>query len=508
MNKSSILFLGSLLALGMVACDDKLPVAPPQANEQGEVLEGFAGATASLSVNSLNLNTDRPADTDYINMYTVSAGSSGLSQSDIWGEFEISNSSDFRQSIVLSAYNGIVGTVNAAELYDAHLQLFGISPEAKTVYYRIPLYGNVEGNTYRIGSLNTFGAEGTYNESYDPGFFIDDTYYILGVEGWDPSEAVVMDHSEASPYDDPNFTYSFSCESTVYWKIVTPEIQDQVGDPSFDAGSDYWPFLYYGEPSGGNPLEGTLYQGDHDAPSVPAGEWTISINMKDFTYVVTGTPAMGAGDPTGIYLRGGMNDWGTPGAYQFIGTAEEGVFVIPYVTMEAGVEFKVADEGWSSVNLGGSGEGIMVGQEYALDGGDNISLTADFTGTVILRKSGSDYSLYLNPFTASTAGTQSGIYVRGGMNDWGADSAYEFVTTDYEGVWELPGQSIGKGIEFKVADSDWGAINYGANSSFDESTGNALGLIYNAGNISLEADFAGTLRLVLFGDAYYLYFVY
>lgn len=53
----------------------------------------------------------------------------------------------------------------------------------------------------------------------------------------------------------------------------------------------------------------------------------------------------------------------------------------------------------------------------------------------------------------------SGIYLRGEMNGWGVDPAWEFASTATEGVYELRDVTISG--SFKIADEDWNPINYG-----------------------------------------------
>ncbi|MDE6741335.1 MAG: hypothetical protein K2J58_03275 [Muribaculaceae bacterium] len=57
-----------------------------------------------------------------------------------------------------------------------------------------------------------------------------------------------------------------------------------------------------------------------------------------------------------IYLRGGMNGWEAVDDWKF-STADGNVYTLDNVSIEAGVEFKVADAGWGTVNYGGV-EGI------------------------------------------------------------------------------------------------------------------------------------------------------
>ncbi|MBD5185821.1 MAG: hypothetical protein HDS92_04335 [Bacteroidales bacterium] len=53
----------------------------------------------------------------------------------------------------------------------------------------------------------------------------------------------------------------------------------------------------------------------------------------------------------------------------------------------------------------------------------------------------------------------SGIYLRGDMNGWGTDAAWEFTTTATKGVYELTDVTLSG--SFKIADKDWGSVNYG-----------------------------------------------
>ena len=56
----------------------------------------------------------------------------------------------------------------------------------------------------------------------------------------------------------------------------------------------------------------------------------------------------------------------------------------------------------------------------------------------------------------------SGIFIRGGVTNWGADPKFEFQTTDTEGKYVL--ENVELFGEFKVADANWSdACNYGGN---------------------------------------------
>lgn len=104
--------------------------------------------------------------------------------------------------------------------------------------------------------------------------------------------------------------------------------------------------------------------------------------------------------PVDIYLRGGMNEWGTPSEWQFKTGPEENTWVIDNISISAGVEFKVADAAWGPLNLGSGDAEINPGDEYTLNSGENpgnIKMASDFTGKAVLTYKAGVYYLVLDP---------------------------------------------------------------------------------------------------------------
>lgn len=101
----------------------------------------------------------------------------------------------------------------------------------------------------------------------------------------------------------------------------------------------------------------------------------------------------------------------------------------------------------------------------------------------------------------SVPGLPSGIYLRGAMNDWGAESAWEFLTTDEFNIYEIANCQIGAGVEFKVADDSWGAINQGGGTV---TINQPYVMEDNGGNMSVATDFDGRVQLTVKGDTYTL----
>ena len=185
---------------------------------------------------------------------------------------------------------------------------------------------------------------------------------------------------------------------------------------------------------------------DHEAAAVVIGDYTEEIVFANPT--VTWAKV---GAPTGIYLKGDMNNWGNDAE----GKPEEELKFNeagnPEITVviEAGKCFKVADATWTNVNLG-----YHDGLDATLveDGGDgNIKakLSIALTLTVV------DGELEISR-------GRSSIYVRGGMNGWGAPAEYELRCND-EMLPEITIE-LEAGVEFKVASgtSDWQPFNFGS----------------------------------------------
>lgn len=93
-----------------------------------------------------------------------------------------------------------------------------------------------------------------------------------------------------------------------------------------------------------------------------------------------------AGTSTEIYVRGDMNSWGAEDSWEFKTTQYEGVYELSDVTIAANTGFKIADAGWSSINLGQGSEPMALDVAFPLYNGDsgNITLSEDFNGTIAL----------------------------------------------------------------------------------------------------------------------------
>ena len=134
----------------------------------------------------------------------------------------------------------------------------------------------------------------------------------------------------------------------------------------------------------------------------PANSEYIS-NVVQFDEVSADYLAIWVADqPVGFYLRGGMNDWGSPAEWQFMTGDDENTWVLRNVTITAGTEFKVADSNWGDINWGAQdgASNVKPGEEYEINTGNNpanFKMTVDFTGTVIVRLEKGNYYIMLDP---------------------------------------------------------------------------------------------------------------
>lgn len=105
------------------------------------------------------------------------------------------------------------------------------------------------------------------------------------------------------------------------------------------------------------------------------------------TYYAASIPDL----PSGIYLRGDMNNWGNDGltpADEFLTTAKRGIYVMASVKIKKNQTFKFADAGWSDINLG-AGANCVIGTAFRLDaGGGNLTCPDDFEGRILLINKG------------------------------------------------------------------------------------------------------------------------
>lgn len=259
-----------------------------------------------------------------------------------------------------------------------------------------------------------------------------------------------------------------------------------------------------------------IYNGSNLVPNTTVYSNPITLKGVSLAYV----PAVEPNVPSGIYLRGGMNNWGNDAGFadnlkwQFLTTTEAGVYIVEDAEIPAKTEFKVAAMDWGDPNAGYNGSDLQINTPYTMyNGGDsgNIVCPEDFMGDVQLVVKGGNYTITLIPYEKQEAGLKSSIYLVGSMTDWGWESSYEFLTAAYVGYWTLTNVSIPVGAEFKIAYMGWGDPNCGLMAGKDLEVGVAYTLFNDgaSGNLSFpeNVSFKGDVNLKLKNGDYIVTFV-
>lgn len=260
-----------------------------------------------------------------------------------------------------------------------------------------------------------------------------------------------------------------------------------------------------------------IFNGSELVPNTTVYSNAITIKGVSLTYI----PAVEAGLPTGLFLRGGMNNWGNDAGFdvnspwEFKTTTEAGVYVVEDAQINKGVEFKVADMAWGDVNAGYSGSDIQINVPYTLQNGNNagnLVCPADFMGDVQLVIKGGNYILTMIPYAEEEkAGEPANIYLVGSLTDWGFEAGYQFKYAKYVDNWVLENVTVKAGAEFKIAAGGWGDPNCGlSNQAGQEFTIGVAYTLFNdgaSGNITMPEDFTGNVNLRLKNGDYIVTFM-
>ncbi len=339
--------------------------------------------------------------------------------------------------------------------------------------------------------------------------------YIIGdCSGWaEPSESnaealanwKIYDIGENGIYYTPKSVYMSKAQFRFYTALTGWDGGDSLGYQEADNATSF--DLTNGEFTSAYVYPG---KGSWEFPNDGGNWWYLEVdtNTGTVTFRITEapegeeTPDEPEPEPVDnsiIYVRGDMNGWGTEDDWAFTQVSDT-EWAIYGVEIEAGENFKFASSDWATYNLASNGTVPEVGVEYELVSGanDNICLDYDFSGNIILTLQGDTYYAL---FKEAAAGDPAGIYLRGSMVDnWGADPAWEFVTTDEDNVWVLNNVTLDEGTEFKVADADWGTINYGLEETLV--LGQTMTMSYQGSNIVMPSTATVNITFATDGENY------
>lgn len=509
------------------SCEKDLEPALPQENPQGPIVSVndvvsvpagvLAGDSHSLDLNNYNTPNAQilimgPAET--VNLPEGSV---------ITYKIEFSNTDSFEKSRTIDAPKGETSEtennyyVSAEQWNDAHLYLFGKSPKVKQMHYRVYAYLNLEESDYLIGDKeNPYVASGVIDETcIDSGFVIEDAYYFLSnATTWQLTEAAPFKfyhNPEVSPYDDPVFTYVFNLSQEVldtngggcWWKIAPQSAldsnsEDTVLGPEIDGDTASEGMLTADNPGAGKITE--------------AGRYEVTINMETMAYTVKLLANV-------IYVVGQPNGWNIDNDALYLSeTAKESNIYSGVLKVDAGqfmFRFYSQLGDWGKGSIGSQNadasldiaftDGIYEGDIYqggvnCTEGKGNWNVPDWEGGAVEIT-----LDLNANKIKMTKASVNSGIYIRGDLNSWNAEDAYEFILTDKVSTWEIADVSISAGTQFKVADANWGDVNLGAGADPIVTAGVACPLAQGSNdNLQMGADFTGKAVLKKSGDSYTL----
>lgn len=521
MKKYSLFLLG---ALGFVfaSCDEtNIPESIPQHNPQegvltvDDIIVADAGPLASTGVFDLNNYADNTEA--LVQVLTLTEAENLPAGADLSFQLILSSSEDFSSTYNLyPVYGDTEETsknlyVTAGDWNNAHLYLLGRNPAVKTIYYRMPAFIDVNGSNYRLGSTDYYVAKGSIQEMcIDQGIEIEDNYYFLSnATTWDLNEnalAYAMYHNpDVSKYDDPVFTYVFYQSGDNWWKIA----------PQSAVETEDWSGVIGTVEDGDESASGILTDQDAQAGKIPgAGKYEIKVNIEDMTYDIYTLS-------DGIYLIGAPQGWDVAKGDILLEETEAGsnIYTGEVYVGEGEFIFRFYHVlgNWNIGSIGSNNTGAN--EDISLADGvysgpvfqEGVNASSAQGNWQIPGWEGGEIeiTINLNDFTIDIQTVEEkyehvDMYLRGGMNDWGASSSYQFTTTDEENVWVLKSVTIPAGTEFKFADANWGTLNYGCGENPNVVAGTPYEMVYNGGNLVMSEDFTGSATVTLSGDKYTL----
>ncbi|HEY9043032.1 MAG TPA: alpha-1,6-glucosidase domain-containing protein [Rheinheimera sp.] len=205
----------------------------------------------------------------------------------------------------------------------------------------------------------------------------------------------------------------------------------------------------------------------------------------------SGAPDIPPYEATTVFVRGAMNGWGEVDTFSYEG---DGIYMATIDIAAGSYEFKVASADWSTVDFGAgaNGQAVTLGQAKTLGrSGANLQLNLVNSATyVFVLDANNKDAPVLTVQELPPYGVDTVVYLKGSMNGWSNNSPMMYAGGN---IYSIDISLDAISYEFKFADANWAAINYGAgNGAF--TLGEAKALEYNAGNLSLNVTEAGSYR--------------
>lgn len=379
MKKINI-FLTAALALCLASCDDKSDLGIAQVNEP-ETPFSVDGLTVTGTPSSVNLDA---TVNQMIPVISVSEMQNLPENATVGFEMQLATDEFFTNPETLNVLDGAVSSDKWEEFVLNH---YGKSPAVVENYIRFAAYVLNGGQLSRLGGETKWFATTQVSVTpVDLKLDVESAYYL--VAGDSKTE---FSHSDAHPYDDPNFSLMFEVadDALPFEWMIAPE--------SASAASGFYGVSQTGSVTD---FSGNLVLGGAKGVISEAGKYSMKLNMLDKTYEIS---KIAGPDVEYLYTPGGANGWGFGDDNMKVKNNGDQTFS-GYVYVDG--EFKFAtDSSWAQ-NWGLNG-GVLTA------GGDNIKV--DPSGLYYLNANFNNMTL------GATLITRIGVI--GDFNGWGSDVA-------------------------------------------------------------------------------------
>ena len=464
--KLKYLFALPILATALTGCDDiEMSDAKPVENPQlpGITVEDFrvtpgAALSGTMDLDALSASTTDP-DNYMLDLYTIEVLTEDLPESAVLsGGLQLADNAGFDNPFNvdnITVSDGVASVPLSSLLY-IRSQMFGKDPRPYTVYYRIPVYVTVNGGQYKIGTRDSYFCNGNSftQEGVNPGYTVEEAYYLVGAEGNTCATAVKFNHSEYNIYDDAVFTVTvkFGAGNTS-WQVVPESVYKASNGGVPDAAKCYGP-------ADAAALSGTLNLGGKGTLNADA-RYDFSINLSTLEYTVKEVA-----DFDYLYTPGGSNGWNQEQSQMLSTTDHENYS--GYVYLNGDFKFTSAPN-WDGINYGlGNKEGTLS------TAGDNIP--SPNAGLYWVEVNINALTYTLTPIET--------VSMVGGFNGWNEKEGVQLTPSEDFLTWT--------GTLTLTESNEW---KFCMNNSWNPNLGGTLdNLVPNGDNISTEA---GTYTVTL-----------
>lgn len=318
----------------------------------------------------------------------------------------------------------------------------GKDPRLYYINYRTSVLVDAQGGQFQYGYYNN----GSFPEyGVDPGYYVEEAYYLVGPDGFDVATAVKFEHSGENIYDDTIFTVTAKFEAGRRQWYIVPESQYQ---EALQTGS-FNRSLCYG------PTEAAAEKGElalNKVGRIPEAnaKYSFTIDLSTLTFSYSQIPNFEF-----MYTPGPANGWSFVNNMLVYNTGDYVVYQ-GYVYIDE--QFKLTGQpDWDPLNWG-----VEPGSAPALSGtlvagGDNI--VVDKSMLYLVSANMDEYTYELLPIES--------IAIIGNFNGWADEGVVYLTTNDYTtwtGTLTLPADDNG---QWKFRMNDGWTYNLGADGDVE-----------------------------------------